>query len=388
MNTLTVLSGANVSGSCYLAQVNSMRILFDCGVKPNNAYCDHVEVPDPESIDIIFISHAHMDHMGSVAYMASACKNAKIYVTAMTAEFIKYQLSSTIANYIGANTPELQYHNRLLCQFVMNRLEIVDYGKKYSYTNREGATCYFAFFHAGHMPGAAMIYIRVNDYKLLYSGDFSSRETPLTGAYDIPKLPVNTLILCALHANDPDYVLRANSIKSSFDSRFRRAFAVNTKVIVPATQLSKGLEMLSIIDDLFETGVIEKCPVYLCETIWNLAKSYEQRSETFRLPSYIRRLSQRPSATPDSEKEIILSDDTSVRRMFGKFEEIRPDFSLHTDFAGLIELIERVNADEVYVVHVNNLSLPPCLSDPAKNDNCSKIHYTENNEIYKLIDRR
>ena len=388
MNTLTILSGADVGGSFYLLEFNGLRFLFDCGTKPNCAYSEHVEIPDPETIDGIFISHAHIDHMGAIAYVAAECVNAKLYATAMTAELIRHQLSATIADYIGANTEELRYHNKLLCRLVLNRVETVEYEKQYRCTGLNGKECQFAFFHAGHMPGAAMIYMKIDRFRFLYTGDFSTRETPLTGAYDIPKIPVDTLLLCGLHANDRDFELRTNNISDSLKSRFRQAFHFKPKVIVKAAQLTKGLEMISVIVNLIREKELPECPVYVSDTMWRLAQSFERKSELFRLPACVKRLSDRPEETDELDNEVIICDSPEIKKRFPGYEEISTDFSLHTDYQGLIDFINKINAPDVYLVHVANLSGVPRLSTEDRINNSVDIHYTENGESYKLRERR
>jgi len=389
MNTLSVLSGADVSGSCYLAEINGMRILFDCGVKPNCSYCEHVEIPYPETIDIIFISHAHMDHMGALAYAASVCRNAVIYATPMTADFIRYQLSSTIARHIGANTPELLYHNILMCNLVMNRVNAVNFDSKNEYVNSAGVKCNFSFFRAGHMPGAAMIYIKVDKYRFMYTGDFSSRETPLTGRYELPpNIPVDTLLLCGLHANDPDYELRAYSVCDSYERRIRQAFSMCPKIVIPSAQLTKGIEMIEIIDSMIEKGSVAGCSVWLGDSLWLLAMSFEQKSEGFRMPSYIKRLSDRPENTDGFDNEIVISDSPDIRKLFYRFEEVRPDFSLHADYAGLVELVNTLEPNEIIVVHVNNKAEKPYLSSDERIKNNISFYYPENGDICKLNGRR
>ena len=81
MNTLNVLGGADIGGSCYLAELEGVRILFDCGVRLNTPYSDHPVIPSPETIDLIFLSHAHLDHIGALAYTAAVCRNARIFAT-------------------------------------------------------------------------------------------------------------------------------------------------------------------------------------------------------------------------------------------------------------------------------------------------------------------
>jgi len=391
MNTLEILSGADVSGSCYLLELGGLRILFDCGSKPNNTYSEQIEIPSPETIDAVFISHAHMDHMGALAYTASVCKNAKIITTSTTADFISFQLSDTIADFIGATSPELRFHNELLCRMVMNRIETVSFNEKYQFTGSDGTACSYSFFRAGHVPGAAMIYLKIGDHTVLYSGDFSHRNTALTDAFSIPNsVRADTLVLCGLHADNPDYFLNnINNVHDTFVARIIAGFGRNKKLVVTAGQLTKGLEALAVIDNEIEAGRIPKCKVFVDDSIWRLAKHHEFQSESFRLPYYMKPLSQRAGNKPDDyENELVLLGSKKQKLPFKVYGSIPAEFSLHADYCAIVKLITDLRPANVFVVHRSLLNSTPQLVSEEKISSRTNICYTENGKKYSFEKRR
>lgn len=268
MNTLNVLGGADIGGSCYLAELEGVRILFDCGVRLNTPYSDHPAIPSPETIDLIFLSHAHLDHIGALAYTAAVCRNARIFATPTTCDFIRYQLSETIAEYIGADTDELRFSNHLLCQLVLNRIETAEFHEKTEIhlTSPDGsqeANVKFSFFPARHIPGAAAVYLRIGQRSLLYSGDFYLRPTPLTDPCSLPEgLHPDILLLCGTYANRIQTDKSAPTI-ASIKENFSCLFRQNRNILVRCSQLTKGLEMLAMIDDLVREGNLPRIPVFV-----------------------------------------------------------------------------------------------------------------------------
>lgn len=381
METISILSGADFGGSCYLLEMDGVRILFDCGVKTGSAYTDHPIIESPETIDAIFISHAHLDHMGAIAYAAAVCKNAKIYMTAHTKEFMRYQLAATIAEYIGADTDDLKFNNRILCELVMNRIETVEYDKKLSF-NAKGKTCHFSLFHAGHIPGAAMIYLKINNRTFLYSGDFSALETQLTFPYIFPgTVKADVLLLCGTHADDKNYTIVEQNALSAATHKLFDSFGRCSKVVIPVTQLTKGLEIIATLENLIDNGDFPECPIYIEPDLWDLASYYEQRSDTFRIPSYAKPLS-KWSKDNEESRTIIFEKAKYDNKKYKLFKRLNVDFTLHADYPDIVNMINTVQPKKVFVVHTAGKTEALCSESF---DGCNPIvTYTKNTAIYNI----
>jgi metallo-beta-lactamase family protein len=77
-----------VTGSMHLVNYNGKRILLDCGLyqgKRKDAFLRNRELPfDASSIDIVILSHAHIDHSGNLPSLVKAGFTGPIYCTSAT----------------------------------------------------------------------------------------------------------------------------------------------------------------------------------------------------------------------------------------------------------------------------------------------------------------
>ena len=59
-----------VTGSMHLLEVNGHRVLLDCGLyqgRRSDTYERNLNFPwEPQSIDCVVLSHAHIDHTGKL----------------------------------------------------------------------------------------------------------------------------------------------------------------------------------------------------------------------------------------------------------------------------------------------------------------------------------
>lgn len=60
----------------YILQIFNKRILVDCGIDKDGL----LSIPDAETIDAVLLSHAHIDHIGSILYFFLSNKHCRIFI--------------------------------------------------------------------------------------------------------------------------------------------------------------------------------------------------------------------------------------------------------------------------------------------------------------------
>ena len=89
MNLSFLGAAQNVTGSKYLLGVNDTTILVDCGLYQEREFrgrnWENFPV-QPDSIDAVLLTHAHIDHCGLLPKLVREGFTGKIYCTEATAE--------------------------------------------------------------------------------------------------------------------------------------------------------------------------------------------------------------------------------------------------------------------------------------------------------------
>ena len=94
---LHFLGGATtVTGSQFLLDTGRARVLIDCGMfqgSPNEAMRNRVPLAyDPGTIDVILLTHAHLDHCGLIPHVVNEGYRGRIIATAGTCELAELVL--------------------------------------------------------------------------------------------------------------------------------------------------------------------------------------------------------------------------------------------------------------------------------------------------------
>ena len=94
---LHFLGGATtVTGSQYLLETGRARVLIDCGMfqgSPNEAMRNRVPFAyDPSTIDVVLLTHAHLDHCGLIPHLVNEGYTGRILATRGTCELAELVL--------------------------------------------------------------------------------------------------------------------------------------------------------------------------------------------------------------------------------------------------------------------------------------------------------
>ena len=89
----------SVTGANFLLEADGKKILVDCGLTQGTKLADDVNWDpfpyDPKEIDILFVTHAHIDHLGRIPKLINEGFNGKIYSTLPTKSMATLMLDDT-----------------------------------------------------------------------------------------------------------------------------------------------------------------------------------------------------------------------------------------------------------------------------------------------------
>jgi len=92
-------AAGEVTGSKHLVETGGKRILFDCGLhqgRRQDADRKNRNLPfDAASVDAVLLSHAHIDHSGSLPMLVKKGFNGPIYATPPTVDLCNWMLRDT-----------------------------------------------------------------------------------------------------------------------------------------------------------------------------------------------------------------------------------------------------------------------------------------------------
>ena len=82
-----------VTGSCHCLEINGKKILVDCGLQQGRDELDNRYLAfAPGNIDILRVTHAHIDHTGRIPLLVKNGFHGRILTTRLTADLMKIML--------------------------------------------------------------------------------------------------------------------------------------------------------------------------------------------------------------------------------------------------------------------------------------------------------
>lgn len=267
-----------VTGSKHLLITESgKQILMDCGLfqgmgKETDGMNRKLDL-DPQNIEAVILSHAHIDHSGNLPYLVKQGFKGKIYCTEATFDVCEILLMDSA--HIHEN--DIRFINK---RRVKNNLEPI----KPLYTTKEAERCLkhfkpipfnadFAinneislrFSEVGHITGAAAINITAKENnkitKLTFTGDVGRYTDMLLKA---PQLfPQADYILCESTYGDRLHETHEDSESKLLNIVLHTCISKKGKLIIPAFSLGRTQEIVFALDKLKNKGLLPDIKTYV-----------------------------------------------------------------------------------------------------------------------------
>lgn len=254
-------AAGEVTGSNHILEGDGVRVMIDCGFFQGIKVCDIKNTEpfpyDPSTIDALFVTHAHLDHVGRIPKLLNEGFKGRIYSTPPTREIAKLMLEDTlnvITREAKADGHEPLYHEDAIKK-AFDHWEAIPYDKEIV-LDHDLRIC---FRDAGHILGSAMVEMRHNGKKLIYSGDLGSSSILMPDnalLSDVDYLVMEAVYGDRIHQNLAE---RASRLKEVIDDTILKGGTL----IIPAFSIERTQDILFELNEMVESGKIPEIPVFV-----------------------------------------------------------------------------------------------------------------------------
>ena len=286
--------GCEVGRSCHVLRFKGKVILLDCGLHP--AYSGIASLPyfdeiNPADIDLILITHFHLDHAAALPYFLQRTNfKGRTFMTHPTKSIYKLILQDYV-KVSSISVEETLYTERELLAS-MDKIECINY---HQVMTVDGVR--FWCYNAGHVLGAAMFMIEIGGVRILYTGDYSRTEDRhlMAAELPLPSLYPHVLIVEATYGTQ---VLRP------VEEREQRFCALVQDIVeerggsclIPVFALGRAQELLLILDEywvahpslhtipIYYASFLAKRCMMVYQTYLNMMNSHIQQQATTHNP--------------------------------------------------------------------------------------------------------
>jgi metallo-beta-lactamase family protein len=262
-----------VTGSCHLIETNGVRILLDCGLFQGPREIrerNRAGFPfDPETIDYVLLSHAHLDHVGLMPLLVKNGFHGEIVTTPPSAEIAKVILTDSAhiqvedAAYRARKARRRGEKARPPLYDVGDVLDSLDaFRKPIPYevpiALKDGVE---AVLHdAGHILGSATVELRAEGKTVVYSGDLGNRHRPIVRD---PKDPCEAdTVLIESTYGDREHRTLDNSV-AELREAIKTVIGRGGNLLIPSFALERTQEVLYELFLMWQKDELPKCKIFL-----------------------------------------------------------------------------------------------------------------------------
>lgn len=256
-----------VTGSCFYLEACGKKILIDCGMEQGSDEYENQDLPvSGNEIDLVLLTHAHIDHSGRLPLLYQRGFRGQIFATNATRDLCGIMLRDSA----HIQMFEAEWKNRKGRR--AGREEMIPL---YDMEDAEGAIGCFVgcpydkvlvpadglrirFVDAGHLLGSSSIEVWVREgeveKKIVFSGDIGNKDQPLIRdpqyLREADYVVMESTYGDRSHGEKPDYVQELGRI-------IQETFDRGGNLVIPSFAVGRTQELLYFIREIKEQGLIK-----------------------------------------------------------------------------------------------------------------------------------
>ncbi|KAF2717283.1 hypothetical protein K431DRAFT_288664 [Polychaeton citri CBS 116435] len=269
----TALGGGNEVGrSCHIIEYKGKTVMLDAGVHP--AYEGFATLPfydefDLSTVDVLLITHFHMDHAASLPYVLAKTNFAgKVYMTHPTKAFYKHimqdsvRVQNTYASSNGTDGSVAQLYNEQDLLTTLPLIQTISFNTTHTHNGIR-----FTPYPAGHVLGACMYLVEIAGLNILFTGDYSRESDRHLIPASVPKgVRIDCLITestFGVSTHTPRQEREASLMKSVTGILNRGG-----RALLPVFAIGRAQELLLILEEYWHRHAdYQKFPIYYASSL-------------------------------------------------------------------------------------------------------------------------
>jgi metallo-beta-lactamase family protein len=275
-----------VTGSMHLLEVGQYKILIDCGLdyeKDHNIQVNENFNFKPEDIDVVILTHAHIDHSGNLPTLVRMGFIGQILCTPPTADLTELLLLDSVNIFLQKS--QKSHRNRrnkyqkssgpqplYLQKHVMDTVErfvTIGFNKPFRITGDIELT----FIQAGHLLGAAAAVLKINDEgiekSIAFTGDIGRKNYPVLN--DPEALPPVDYIVSEATYGGRNHT-KDKSVEETFVEIIEKVcIKEQGRLIIPAFSIGRTQSLVFALNKIFSSGLLPKVAVFVDSPMASMA---------------------------------------------------------------------------------------------------------------------
>ncbi|MFC5282121.1 MBL fold metallo-hydrolase [Pedobacter alpinus] len=296
---LTIWGAAQqVTGSMHLLEVEGYHILIDCGLN----YEGGVELAEnenfpffPSDIDVVVLTHAHIDHSGNIPTLIKAGFEGQILCTYPTADLTQLLLSDSVniflrkqdnkrgrgkfkhKRFVNNNSQPLYLQRHV--NDTADRTVAIAYHKEFKINNN----ITLKLIPTGHLLGAAAAHFTINDNgvqkTIAFTGDIGRANYPVLNNPEY--LPETQNLVC-----ESTYGGRFHTAKESLQNTLINVITEACidqpgRLIIPAFSVGRTQSLVFTLNKIFTAGLLPPIPVFVDSPMATMATDIYRKHHAY-----------------------------------------------------------------------------------------------------------
>jgi Cft2 family RNA processing exonuclease len=261
----------DIGSSCLFAKIGSFNILFDSGISPKRSGYDALPAFDKLGttvIDLILISHCHLDHVGSLPYVMKRQQQARVLITQASHILLPRILNNCVT------VMQLQRDEQGIKEYPLYALADIEaleqhilpmqFGKS-RILRKDNDEITITFFEAGHVVGASSILVEHKHRGIFYTGDVLFRDLKILRGAKWPIRKIDTVITETTRGSTVRPKERsADSETERLVGTIRDTISRGGSVLIPAFAFGRMQEILKIIGCARQKNKLQQTTPIFC----------------------------------------------------------------------------------------------------------------------------